>query len=329
MKRIFTLLTLALTISVSMTAQERYLDEVFTDVTVTEDVVYGTNATLLTFAEFGEAVPEDLMMDIYQPAGDSLTDRPVVLVFHTGNFLPNLVNGQISGTRKDNGPSEVCRQLARRGYVAASVTYRKGWNPLADTQPVRALGLIQAAYRGIQDGRNAIRFMRKTVAEDGNVYGIDPDKIVGWGNGTGGYLVLGLATLDDYLEIPTATNGPGKFLLDLNADGTPETPMVVPEYHGDIEGKVLTIAPNGAFGPPMGDTTNYPNYVDYSSDLNLAINAGGDLGDISWLDENSTPILTVQSAFDIFAPYEDAVLVVPTTGDDIVNSGSTLHWKMK
>ena len=97
-------------------------------------------------------------MDVYQPSGDTETSRPLVLVFHTGNFLPNVLNGQISGTKKDSSVVEICTQLARRGYVAASVDYRVGWNPLASTQPERALGLIQAAYRGLQDGRNAIRY---------------------------------------------------------------------------------------------------------------------------------------------------------------------------
>ena len=128
-----------------------------------------------------------------------------------------------------------------------------------------------------------------------------------------------MATLDDYLEIITTTNGPAKFLLDVNPpDGTPETPMVVPTYHGDIEGKVLAVAPDAAFGFPAGDTLCYPNLVNESSDVQLVMNVGGALGDISWLDENSAPIISVQSAFDIFAPYKDAVLIVPTTGDPIV-----------
>jgi hypothetical protein len=326
MKRIFTLLIIGLFATTSTFAQERYLDEVFTDVTVTSDVVYGDNATVLYFSAFGEAVPIPLTMDIYQPEGDTETNRPVVMVYHTGNFLPLMLNGGITGGKTDSAAVEMCTQLAKKGYVAASVTYRTGWNPLADNQPTRALGLIQAAYRGIQDGRNAIRFFRSD-ADNGNQYGIDPNKMVAWGYGTGGYLTLGLATLDDYLEIPQSANGPGKFLLDINMDGIPETPMVVPQYHGDINGEVLTITPDGAFGLPAGDTTNYPNYVGYSSDINLVVNIGGALGDVSWIDENTAPIVTVQSAFDMFAPYEDGVLVVPTTGDDIVRvqGGLNIH----
>ena len=313
MKKLFTLNLLLLTFA-SVFAQTRYVDEVFDEVEETTDVLYGVNATLLFLPVFGEAVPEALYMDVYSPAGDVATDRPLVLLFHTGNFLPAITNGQIAGSRKDSSAVEMCRQLARRGFVAASVDYRLGWNPLAETQPERALGLIQAAYRGLQDGRNAIRYM-KTFATD---YGIDPEKIVMWGNGTGGYLVLGTAALDDYFEIVSTENGPGKFLLDADGDGVPETPMVVPQYHGDIEGKVLTVAPDGAFGVPAGDTTNYVNFPDVSSEYALTVNVGGALGDVSWLDENTGPIISVQSPFDMFAPYDDAVLIVPTTGDPIV-----------
>ncbi len=318
MRKNFTLMTLLAFCVFAMQAQVRYVDEIFDDVEVNSGVVYGVNATLLFLPVVGEAIPQALEMDIYTPAGDTETDRPVVLLFHTGNFLPNVTNGQISGTRTDSSAVEICTQLARRGYVAASADYRLGWNPLAATQPERALGLIQAAYRGVQDGRTAIRYMRRTVEEEGNPYGINPDKVALWGNGTGGYLVLGTATLDDYNEIVTTTNGPGKFLLDLDGDGVPETPMIVPFYHGDINGLDLTVAPDGAFGFPAGDTTNYVNHAGYDNDFQLSINVGGALGDVSWIDENTPPTISIQSPFDIFAPYDDAVLIVPTTGDPIV-----------
>jgi hypothetical protein len=318
MKKLFTLNLLLLICVSGLIAQTRYVDEIFDEVEETTDIVYGVNATLLFLPVFGEAVPEQLVMDMYSPAGDDATDRPVVLLFHTGNFLPSITNAQIAGSRKDSSAVEMCRQLARRGFVACSVDYRLGWNPLAETQPARALGLIQAAYRGLQDGRNAIRYIKANAVD----YGIDPEKITMWGNGTGGYLVLATATLDDYLEIVTTENGPGKFLLDADGDGVPETPMVIPSFHGDIEGKVLTVTPEDGssvpFGLPPGDTTNYVNYPDESSDYAMTVNVGGALGDVSWIDENTGPIISVQSAFDQFAPYDDAVLIVPTTGDPIV-----------
>ena len=328
MKQIFTsLLCSLLCISAVLNAQTRYINEVFTEVSVESDVTYGVNGTLLFLPVVGEVVPQALNMDVYQPVGDTQTDRPVVLVFHTGNFLPPVTNAQISGSKQDSSVVEICTQLARRGYVACSVDYRLGWNPLAPTQPERALGLIQAAYRGVQDGTTAIRYLKATV-DAGNPYAIDPEKIVSWGVGTGGYISLAMATLNNedpatntltsYNEILTTTNGPAKFLLDVDQDGQPETPMVLQSYHGDLEGKVTTVVPADGFGLTMGDTTNYANHPDYSSKFALAVNVGGALGDISWLDEESTPTISVQAPGDIFAPYKDDVLVVPTTNDPIV-----------
>lgn len=253
-------------------------------------------------------------MDVYQPVGDDAEVRPLVLVFHTGDFLPAVTNGGITGTKVDSSVVEICTRLAKAGYTAASVDYRLGWNPLAQTQPQRALGLIQAAYRGVQDGRTAVRYFKKNFVEDGNEFKVDTSRITAFGVGTGGYVVLGMTGLTNYTDIITTTNGPGKFLLS----AAPLIPMVVQAYHGDIEGKVLTIAPDASFGLPAGDTTNYVNLPNYSSDFQLTAHIGGALGDISWLKAGGQPIISVQSAFDIFAPYDDAVLVVPTTNDEIV-----------
>ncbi len=300
------------------THAQKFLAETFSEVTVTQDVTYGVNATALYFSQVGEAVPEALLMDVYEPVGDPATERPLALVFHTGNFLPPVTNGQIAGSKSDSSVVEICTRLAKMGYTSASVTYRLGWNPLAATQPERALGLIQAAYRGIQDARTSVRFFRDDYSNGGNTFSVDPTRVVAIGAGTGGYIVLGMATLNDYLEIVQTENGPGKFLLDTDMDGTPETPMIVQAYHGDVRGLNLAVAPDDAFGFPAGDTLCYPNHVNESSDVQLVMNIGGALGDLSWMDAASTPIISVQSAFDIFAPYDDNTLIVPTTGDPIV-----------
>jgi hypothetical protein len=51
---------------------------------------------------------------------------------------------------------------------------------------------------------------------------------------------------------------------------------------------------------------------------------GGALGDISWLDENSPPMISFHVVNDQFAPYESAILVVPTTDDPIVEVQGSL-----
>ena len=66
----------------------RYLDEVFDSVVKTEDVVYG-NAPDLPFWFWVESntVDIDLDMDVYEPVGDTLTNRPVIIFAHTGSFF--------------------------------------------------------------------------------------------------------------------------------------------------------------------------------------------------------------------------------------------------
>ena len=36
-------------------------------------------------------------MDIYEPSGDSLTERPLIIHMHTGTFLPIIHNGNPTG----------------------------------------------------------------------------------------------------------------------------------------------------------------------------------------------------------------------------------------
>ncbi len=137
------------------------------------------------------------MMDVYEPTGDTETDRRVLVMLHTGSFLPAIANGQPTGDKSDFAIVEACKNYARRGYVAVAVNYRLGWNPVSTSEDVRRATLIQAAYRGLQDTKTAVRFLRKTAAEDGNPYGVGEKFAVG-GYGTGGYLSLAVASLNDY-----------------------------------------------------------------------------------------------------------------------------------
>ena len=129
---------------------------------------------------------------------------------------------------------------------------RKGWNPISQDQNVRTSTLIQAAYRGVQDARTMVRFMRMTEA-NGNTFGIDPNKIVLGGQGTGAYISLGAATLDDENELNLT-----KF-LDLS--GPTPTPYVVPYFFGNIYGTDLTYAPqydtSGNIIPIMDTAGNF------------------------------------------------------------------------
>ena len=64
---------------------QRYQNEVFTGIKVTKNVVYGRNYAYVPNQ------PEDLYMDIYEPAGDTAQKRPVIVLIYAGSFLPPLL----------------------------------------------------------------------------------------------------------------------------------------------------------------------------------------------------------------------------------------------
>ena len=171
-------------------AQTRYLDEVFSQASATT-TYYGNNYTVITLSQLGHTAPLPQRVDIYTPTGDTETARPLIIYLHTGNFLPTSVNGSCGGSITDSSNVEMATRLAKMGYVVAVASYRLGWRPDLPQELLKRFTLINAAYRGVQDVRSCIRYFRKTVAEAGNPYGIDPEKIVVWGQGTGGFGSIG------------------------------------------------------------------------------------------------------------------------------------------
>ena len=60
---------------------------------------------------------------------------------------------------------------------------------------------MKAVYRAIQDTKGAVIFFKKDVAENGNTWGIDTSRIILSGQGSGGWVALGYASVDKYAEI--------------------------------------------------------------------------------------------------------------------------------
>lgn len=313
MKRLYTLLftLLCFTLVTDTTAQgKRYLEEVFTEVDISPLMAYGENYTVLPLAVPGaNTLKQPLVMNIYSPSGDTETNRPLVIYLHTGNFFPYPQNGSCGGRLNDPCNVEVASRLAKMGYVVAVVDYRLGWNPLASEELVRRFTLINAAYRGVQDARTCVRYFKRSVEEQANPFGIDPGKIVMWGQGTGGYISMATAYLNSYQEI-FETADPNKFVIN-------GVPMVIEAYNGDIYGTpenptIVDATYNAATGIPIGDTLCISNHAGYDSDFQLAINMGGALGDSTWMDEGEVPLISFHNPTDPFAPCGTDVLNVPT-----------------
>ena len=169
----------------------RYLDEVFESVVKTENVVYG-NAPDLPFWFWVESntVDIDLDMDVYEPEGDTLTNRPVIIFAHTGSLF--------SGHNELDDVVALSISAAKRGYVAISMSYRLGINILSTYSGERAV------YRAVQDGGAVIRYLREFPEE----FDINPDQIFMWGTSAGSLIALHLSYLDNE-DRPDATYGGG------------------------------------------------------------------------------------------------------------------------
>ncbi len=294
-------------------AAQRYLTPQFANVTRTDNVAYGRNFTIMALSATGRMRGDSLRCDVYQPAGDvNSSGRPLVIYLHTGNFLPQVFTQSPNGDKQDSLPIEICTRFAKLGYVAASATYRLGWTPTDTSQPRRINTLINAAYRGVQDVRTAIRYFKLNAA----LYGIDTNKIMVFGQGTGGYISLAAASLDVYTKAVITQFPAGKFLQGATPMVIERLPNTTPPFYvnGDVEGKVLGLTPPGTGPvPPALDTLCQPNHVLPSSKFHMQVNLGGALGDLSWMDANTKmPMVSFQVPYDPFAPYFSNVLRVVT-----------------
>jgi len=271
---------------------QRYLSEVFTDVVVTQDVLYSSNITVIT----GSPSLEDLYLDVYEPMGDTETNRPVVIVAHDGEYLPEQLNRLPFGTKSDSAVAHLCTKLAKRGFVAISYDYREGWNPTSSSQEVRLGTYINAHYRAVQDGFTVVRFLKNDASTQGNTFGIDTSRIVTGGIGTGGQVSLSMAFLDKYSEI----NLP-KFINPMTMQSFIDTSLSADIY--------------GMNTRPL----NIGNHVFENNTIHMAFHLGGFVGDSSWIELSDIPVVSFASVTDPFSPYDFGASIMRITGDFYMN----------
>lgn len=179
----------------------RYVDDVFTTVTETNSIQFSTGVPepnpgggvyegitgYPVNAEEYNTNPVDLKMDIFQPSGDTLSKRPVIVICFGGGF--------VAGERDYWSMRLLAQDLAKKGYVTATIDYRLGMNMFDADLATRAV------YRGVQDGRSAVRFFRANAA----TYNIDPDQIYIGGHSSGGFIGLHNIFMDKDSERPAST----------------------------------------------------------------------------------------------------------------------------
>jgi predicted esterase len=166
----------------------RYRDQVFTNVTVTSNLQYGT-------APDAQGTPVPLLLDMYRPTGDTQRSRPALVWVHGGGFS--------AGDKKNVVPVDVANTFARLGYVVVSINYRLlGSGCVAN--PSACGG---AAIEAKRDAQAAVRWLRANAA----TYGIDPSRI-GIGGESAGAITATLV---------------GLFSEDVGSSGNPGWPSTV------------------------------------------------------------------------------------------------------
>jgi poly(3-hydroxybutyrate) depolymerase len=134
--------------------------------------------------------PATLVMDVYEPEGDTTSMRPVVILEHGGSF--------IFGDKTDM--TRWCLLLAKKGYVAVSIQYR--------LYPVFVLGypdstdIMDTAIKAVGDMKAAVRYFRED-AETANQFRADPAHIFIGGYSAGAVAALHAAFLDDDDMLPS------------------------------------------------------------------------------------------------------------------------------
>jgi predicted peptidase len=161
------LFTGILSVSLFANAQTvKYKDIVFANVKQTNNLSYSPNDS--------SDKQKAHLFDLYQPAGDKSTGRPLIIWMHGGGFK--------FGTKEAQGIQLWSKTFAERGYVCAAISYT-----LSKKFPIFNFDeLKRSCYHAVLDVKQAVVYFKEHYKE----YNIDPDKIILAGNSAGGMLAL-------------------------------------------------------------------------------------------------------------------------------------------
>ena len=205
--------------------------------------------------------PRDLWMDVYTPTGDTMELRPLIILGFGGGFL--------YGRRDEWDMVLIAEGLAKRGFVVASIDYRLGMNIFDEQLSKRAV------YRGVQDGRSAIRYF-KNDASTINEFRIDTNQVFMGGHSSGAFIAIHTSYLDKDSERPASTRE-----------------YIVGGFFGS------TTYPDLGCLDCVGDNSSY-----YGGGVSAIFNLAGAIGELTYLESaDDVPIISFHSTEDSTVPY--------------------------
>jgi dienelactone hydrolase len=165
----------------------RYRDPVFPAISLTSNIPWSTAPDL-------DGNPVALTLDMYQPTGDTATQRPALVVAHSGGFYVH--------NKTDHVSVDTANYYASLGYVVISINYRL----LAKVDCGSLQGAITdisgcktAAMAATSDGQAAVRWLRANAA----TYRVDPNRIAMSGDSAGAIMSILAGMLPDVADNPT------------------------------------------------------------------------------------------------------------------------------
>jgi para-nitrobenzyl esterase len=181
-------------LSLFATAQVHCVEGRYDTPLFSESEIERMNGVIYGSALDFNGIMRDLPLDIYRPipALDEIEKKPLVVFIHGG--------GLNSGVRDNPLPVFICKELAKNGFITASIDYRLGWLEFGECAGDTA-SLQRARYRADQDARAAVRFLK----ENADDYGIDTNYIflAGASVGTTISLYTAYAEQADYYDYQT------------------------------------------------------------------------------------------------------------------------------
>lgn len=270
------LATLAFSSDVNSQCGQRYHDFIF-NYSVTSNITYGYNTRY-------NGNVDSLKLDVYQPTGDTQTNRPLYIIAHGGNFL--------GGSKTGTDVVPFAQDLCRMGYVTSSINYRVGMTNFPFPGP-DSTDAAESVMRAVHDAKAAVRFFRKSF-ENGNPYGIDTAQIYFAGVSAGGFMALHIAYLDELSEYPSYIDTVGQQGLSGGMEGISGNPGYSSNVAGVINmcgavGDTAWIKPGDE--PVMLFHGTNDNTVPYGSDIIYLL--------------GSYPLLQVDGSYSINARCND------------------------
>lgn len=148
----------------------------------------------------------DLLLDIYKPKLDSNCLRPMLVLVHGGAW--------VAGSKADVNMVLMSREFAKKGWVVANINYRLGTHKAASyamyalcnnsiSAPCGYISdsaeIYRANYRGMQDAKGAIRFMKNRNLMDSS----DVNNVFIVGESAGAFIAFATAFTDQSIEKST------------------------------------------------------------------------------------------------------------------------------